>query len=125
MSPSTVSNAVPAASVDHEILFQKYFKSVGPRTYAAQVKKAKNGNHYVTLIEGRRDEKTDEVRKTKLLVFSEDFSEFFKLVHDLAVFIRENPVPENVRQRRTKFWEKQKDGAPVRQDRRVASAKPN
>ena len=32
-----------AAAVEHEILFQKFFKSVGPRTYAAQVKRAKNG----------------------------------------------------------------------------------
>src|SRR5688572_13535174 len=39
----------PAAArkdAEHEILFQKYFKSVNPqRTYAAQVKKAGNGNH--------------------------------------------------------------------------------
>src|SRR5260370_157969 len=45
-------------SDDHEILFQHWFKSVGPRTYAAQLKKAGNGNHYLVLTEGRRDDKT-------------------------------------------------------------------
>src|SRR5689334_13186406 len=56
-----------------KILSQKYFKSVGPRTYAAQLMEAGNGNHYLVLTEGKRDEKTGEVRKSKLFVFSEDF----------------------------------------------------
>ena len=47
-----------------QIIFQKYFKSVGPRTYAAQVKVATNGNHFLVLTEGKRDEK-NELRKTK------------------------------------------------------------
>ena len=104
--PSPAASPKPEA----EILFQKYFKSVGPRTYAAQVKKAGNGNHFVVLTEGKRDEKTDEVRKTRLFVFSEDFGEFFKMLHETAVFIRENPVPEEVKQKREKFWARQRDG---------------
>src|ERR1043165_106308 len=83
-----------------EILFQKYFKSVGPRTYAAQVKRAGNGNHFLVLTEGKRDEKTDEVRKTRLFVFSEDFIEFFKMLHETAQFIKAHPVPDKVRQKR-------------------------
>jgi len=89
-----------------KILFQKYFKSVGPRTYAAQLKEAGNGNHFLVLTEGKRDEKTGEVRKTRLYVFSEDFVEFFRMLHDTAVFMREHPVPEAVRQKRAKFWAK-------------------
>lgn len=89
-----------------EILFQKYFKSVGPRTYAAQLKKAVNGNHFLVLTEGKRDDKTGEVRKTKLFVFSEDFVAFFKMLHETAQFIREHPVPEEVRQQRERYWSK-------------------
>lgn len=100
-----------AAKPEPEILFQKYFKSVGPRTYAAQLKRAGNGNHFLVLTEGKRDENTDEIKKTRLFIFSEDFVEFFKMLHETAKFIRENPVPEEVRRRRNKFWEK-KNGVP-------------
>src|SRR5687767_14321935 len=97
---------------DHEILFQKFFKSVGPRTYAAQVKRATNSNHYLVLMEGKRDEKTGDVRKTRLFVYSEDFVEFFRLVKSTAEFIKANPVPEEVRSKRTRFWERQRAGTP-------------
>ena len=96
-----------APKPEPEILFQRYFKSVGPRTYAAQIKKAANGNHFIVLTEGKRDDKSDQVRKTRLLVFSEDFVAFFKMLHETAQFIRENPVSEEVRQRRERFWAKQ------------------
>ena len=46
------------------VLFQKWFKSVGPRTYAAQVKRAGNGNHFLVLTEGKRDPQTNELRKS-------------------------------------------------------------
>ncbi len=92
---------------DAEILFQKFFKSVGPRTYAAQVKKAGNGNHFLVLTEGKRDEKTDDIRKTRLFVFSEDFPEFFRLMHDAAQFIKAHPVADEVRQKRERFWKRQ------------------
>ena len=92
---------------EHEILFQNWFKSVGPRTYAAQVKKASNGNHYLVMTEGKRDEKTGEVRKTRLFLYSEDFAAFFKMLHETAVFIRENPVPADVKNKRDRYWAKQ------------------
>jgi hypothetical protein len=92
---------------EHKILFQKFFKSRGPRTYAAQLKEANNGNHYLVLTEGKRDEKTDQVRKTRLFVFSEDFPALFKMLQDAAQFIKANPVPAEVRQRREEFWKKQ------------------
>src|SRR4051812_35560996 len=52
-SPKPVPSrkSAPAAKPEQEILFQNYFKSVGPRTYAAQVKKAGNGNHFLVLTE--------------------------------------------------------------------------
>jgi len=104
-----MSQSSPAPKPEAEILFQNYFKSVGPRTYAAQVKKAGNGNHFLVLTEGKRDEKTDELRKTRLFVFSEDFSEFFKMMHEAAVFIREHPVPDEVKQKRQDFWKRQQN----------------
>jgi hypothetical protein len=110
-SPSEAAPKPVSKLADAEILFQKYFKSVGSRTYAAQVKRAGNGNHFVVLTEGRRDPKTDELRMTRLLAFSEDFSEFFRMMHDLAVFVRENPVPEEVRRRRAAYWKKQQSEA--------------
>ena len=98
------SAARPAA--EQKILFQKFFKSVGPRTYAAQVKEANNGNHFIVLTEGKRDNATGEVRKTRLFVFSEDFAEFFDLLEQTARFIKAHPVPKEVEQRRRRFWAK-------------------
>lgn len=89
------------------ILFQKYFKSIGPRTYAAQVKRACNGNHFLVITEGKRHPKTNELHKTRLLVFGEDFVEFFRMLHDLAVFVRDHPVPDSVKRERAEYWSKQ------------------
>jgi hypothetical protein len=118
--PAVRRNAVkpashPAASAgaaanggkpEPKILFQKYFKSVGPRTYAAQVKELANGNHLLVLTEGKRDPESGDVRKTRLFVFGEDILSFFRLLHETAGFIRANPLPEEVKKRREKFWAK-------------------
>jgi hypothetical protein len=45
----------PANKPEPKILFQKFFKSLGPRTYAAQVKELANGNQMLVLTEGKRD----------------------------------------------------------------------
>lgn len=87
-----------------KILFQSYFKSVGPRTYAAQVKEASNGNHFIVLTEGKPDKATGELRKTRLLVFSEDFESFFKLVDEARQFAQHNPVPDSVKKRQSDYW---------------------
>lgn len=100
-------SAPNAPKPEPKILFQKFFKSVGPRTYAAQVKEASNGNHFIVLTEGKRDEKTDEVRKTRIFIFSEDFAEFFSMMNQTQQFITANPVPDEVRRRREKFWASQ------------------
>lgn len=94
-----------AAGSEAPILFQDYFKLAGPRTYAAQVKRARNDNHFIVLTEGKRDDKTGEVRKTKLLVFSEDFEAFFRMVSQVSAFVRDNPVPTQVAERQRKRWE--------------------
>jgi hypothetical protein len=111
----------PGNRPEAEILFQKYFKSVGPRTYAAQLKKAGNGNHFLVFTEGKRDDNTGEVRKTRLFVFSEDFAQFFRMLHETAQFIRDNPVPAEVKAKRAKYWAKQ--NGPTRPERSKFAAK--
>src|SRR5438876_430115 len=75
-------------NAEPKILFQKYFKSVGPRTYAAQLKEAGNGNQFLVLTEGKRDPETNEVKKLKLFVYSEDFPAYFRMLHETAQFIK-------------------------------------
>jgi len=106
--PSAPPSANPPANGKPEpkILFQKFFHSVGPRTYAAQVKELPNRNHLLVLTEGKRDRETGEVRKTQLFVYGEDFSAFFRLLHETAGFIRANPLSEEIRRKRGKFWAK-------------------
>jgi Protein of unknown function (DUF3276) len=103
-------NGRPASKVEAKpeakILFQKFFHSVGPRTYAAQVKELGNGNHLLVLTEGKRDSETGEVRKTRLLIFGEDFTAFFKLLAETAGFIRANPLSEEIREKRRRVWAK-------------------
>jgi hypothetical protein len=95
---------------EHKILFQKYFKSVGPRTYAAQLMEAGNGNHYLVLTEGKRDEKSGEVRKTKLFFFSEDFEACEAMLRQMFAHIKAHPVPAEVRNKRQRFWAKKPQG---------------
>ena len=96
---------------EHRILFQQYFKSVGPRTYAAQLKEAGNGNHYLVLTESKRDKGSDEPRKTRLFVFSEDFPAFVKMFGEAARFIAQHPVPAEVKAKRQRFWAKGKSNS--------------
>jgi hypothetical protein len=102
--PAKAGTSGAAAKPEPEILFQKYFKSVGPRTYAAQLKRAGNGNHFLVLTESKRDEKTNEPRKTRLYIYSEDFVAYFRMLHETAQFIRQNPVPEKTRKRQELHW---------------------
>jgi hypothetical protein len=130
-APTSPKSAPPAragaaaAKLEAEILFQTYFKSVGPRTYAAQVKKAGNGNHFVVLTEGKKDAETGQPRKTRLFVFSEDFRDFFRMLQETAVFIRENPVPPEIKKKRDKFWAKHGENASLAGRSSAASAQVN
>jgi hypothetical protein len=107
---SRKENRSPKQKADHKILFQNFFKSVGPRTYAAQVKEAGNGNQFIVLTEGKRDEKTGEIRKTRLFVFSEDFEAFFEMFRKSAEFIRANPLAPAIRKRQEEYWAKRAAG---------------
>ena len=110
-TPSGRSRKPAGPKPDPVILFQKYFKSVGPRTYAAQVKRAANGNHFLVLTEGKRDEKTNELRKSHLFVYSEDFAAFYQLIKASAEFVKANPVDKAVAAKRARVWAKTKQGA--------------
>jgi Protein of unknown function (DUF3276) len=96
-----------------KILFQQFFKSVGPRTYVAQLKEAANGNHFLVLTEGKRDEKTNEVKKSRVFLYSEDFVAFFRLMQDTAHFIKANPVDPKVKAKRDKVWAKKAESTPA------------
>jgi hypothetical protein len=89
------------------IRFQRFFKSMGPRTYAAQIKEWSNGNPFLVLTEGKRDLKTGELRKSHLFINSEDFPAFFRMLHETAQYLKANPVPEEIKKRRQRYWEKQ------------------
>ena len=106
--PAAPVKTPPAAKPEPKILFQNFFKSVGPRTYAAQLKEAANGNQFLVLTEGKRDVKTGEVRKTRLFLFSEDFTAFFRMLHETADFMRAHPVPDEIRRKRARHWDKQR-----------------
>jgi hypothetical protein len=92
------------------VLFQKSFKSMGHRQYAALLKELESGNHLLTLSETRRDPATGESHKTKISIFGEDLTAFFRLLHETATFIRAHPLPEEVRHRREKFWARKTRG---------------
>jgi hypothetical protein len=109
--PSPASTKHGADKPEAKILFQKFFKSIGPRTYAAQIKEAGNGNHYLVLIEGKRDEVTGELKKSKVFVFSEDFGLFFRMLHETAQYLKAHPVPEEIKLRRQRYWAKKEKEA--------------
>lgn len=91
-------------------LFQHYFKSIGPRTYAVQIKRAQNQNPYLVITEGKRDDKTGEVRKTRVFVYGEDFDSFIDLLRHAAVWIKQHPVSDEFKQKRQQFWQKRQRG---------------
>lgn len=105
---SAPARSTPNAK-DHEILHQSWFKSVGPRTYAVQLRRAANGNHALVLIEGKRDEQTHELKKHSLYVWSEDFGAFFKMLQEAVGAIKAHPVPDEVKKRRAKYWARKND----------------
>jgi len=106
-APAHLQTAKAAADKpEHAILFQKYFKSVGTRTYVAQLKVATNGNHYLVLTEASRIKGTDDIRKTRVFIYSEDFKAFFQLIAESQGYIATNPVPADIAQERATFWRK-------------------
>jgi hypothetical protein len=97
-------SAGAAAAKEPKILFQKYFKSVGTRSYAAHLKENDKGNHFLVLTESKRDPATGETKKTKVFIYSEDFAQYFRMLHETAQFIKGHPVSEEVKLKRQRYW---------------------
>lgn len=104
--PAAQPSSQSAEKPEHGMLFQEYFKSVGTRTYVAQLKVATNGNHYLVLTEANRAKGAEEVRKTRIFIYSEDFKAFFDLVSSAQKFITANPVPADVAGKQAAYWRK-------------------
>ena len=118
-------SAAAAAAKEPKVLFQKHFKSVGPRNYAAHVKENDKGNQFLVLTETKRDPATGEIKKTKVFVYSEDFGQYFRMLHETAQFIKSHPVSDDVKLKRQRYWarkEAEQATAPTRL--RVAAAAP-
>ena len=75
------------------------------------MKEAGNGNHFILITEGIRDKKTGELRKTKLILFSEDFESFFNMIADTTKYVRAHPVPKEIAERQAKMWQGKWKGA--------------
>ena|SRR5215207_1611641 len=93
-----------AAAKEPKILFQKYFKSVGSRSYAAHLKENEKGNQFLVLTESKRDASSGETKKSKVFIYSEDFAQYFRMLHETAQFIKAHPVSEEVKLKRQRYW---------------------
>jgi hypothetical protein len=91
------------------ILFQQWFRSMGPRVYAAQIKRAGNGNQYLVLTESKRDDAGVEPRKTRVYLYGEDFAAFFSMMRALAGWMKEHPLDSQFLARRKAFWSRKAD----------------
>src|SRR5688500_7210389 len=78
---SRTSAAAAAAAKEPKTLFQKYFKSVGSRSYAAHLKENDKGNQFLVLTESKRDASSGETKKSKVFIYSEDFAQYFRMLH--------------------------------------------
>ena len=106
-------NGPAKPKAEPKIIHQAFFKSIGPRTYAAQIKEIANGNHLLVLTEGKRDEQTNEVRKTRLFVYAEDFPEMFRMLDQARAFIDAHPVSKAAQEKRQKFWDRHNQSQPA------------
>ena len=127
-APSSTSrqSAAAAAAKEPKILFQKYFKSIGTRTYAAHLKENDKGNQFLVLTESKRDPATGETKKTKVFVYSEDFAQYFRMLHETAQFIKAHPVSEEMKLKRQRYWARKEaeQAAAARMAPRVVAAAP-
>jgi hypothetical protein len=107
-APAAPVRSAPAGGTksDHKILFQKFFKSISPRQYSVHLKECPSGNHYLVLTETKRDPETGESKKSRLFIYSEDFSQYFRMLHETAQFIKTHPVPEEITLKRQRYWAK-------------------
>ena len=123
---SRSSAAAAAAAKEPKVLFQKYFKSIGTRSYAAHLKENDKGNQFLVLTESKRDPATGETKKTKVFVYSEDFAQYFRMLHETAQFIKAHPVSEEIKLKRQRYWARKEaeQAAAARMAPRVVAAAP-
>ena len=121
---SSRSAAAAAAAKEPKILFQKYFKSIGTRSYAVHLKENDKGNQFLVLTESKRDPASGETKKTKVFVYSEDFAQYFRMLHETAQFIKAHPVSEEVKLKRQRYWARKEaeQAAAARMAPRVVAA---
>lgn len=93
-----------SARPEPKLLIQRFFKSIGPRNYSAQLKELANGNRVLILTEEKNDQNSPPMRPLRLYVFGEDFSAFFRMLQEMAVFIRSNPLSPEIRRKRQEYW---------------------
>jgi hypothetical protein len=103
-SRSSAAAAAAAAAKEPKILFQKYFKSIGTRAYAAHLKENEKGNQFLVLTESKRDPSSGETKKTKVFIYSEDFAQYFRMLHETAQFIKAHPISEEMKLKRQRYW---------------------
>jgi len=123
-APTKATDKAAAPKAEPKILFQKMFKSVGPRTYSAHVKECPSGNQFLVLTEGKRDVETGEIKKTKVFVYSEDFAAYFRMLHETAQFIKAHPVSEAIKMKRMRHWAKKEAEAATAAREAAAAVKP-
>ena len=74
-----------------EILKTWAFDSAGPKKYAIQLKKARNGNPYLKFTEGSPQD-DGSFRKFSITVWSEDFRAVFEQMDQLRNYLNENKI---------------------------------
>ena len=74
-----------------ELLKTWAFDSVGPKKYAIQLKKARNGNPYLKFTEGTPQD-DGSFRKFSITVWSEDFRAVFEQMDQVRNYLNENKI---------------------------------
>lgn len=92
LGSKNVGTSTGAENGEKPIIFQQYFKN-GNRTYASQVKISQIGKKYLVLTEGRRDPKTQELKKHTICVFEQDFKQFFAILQETVLYLRSAKDP--------------------------------
>jgi hypothetical protein len=124
--PLAPTRNAPADKSEPRVLFQKFFKSISRRHYAAKIKETPDGNQFLVLTDERMDQETGELKKSKVTIHSEDFMHYFRMLHDTAQFIKTHPVSEDLKMKRMRHWAKKEaeQVAAARLAAEAAAAKP-
>lgn len=89
MPTTAVGNT--AAKAGGEVVNTWSFDSKGPRKYALQIKRAKNGNPCLKIVEGVPQE-GGTFRKFHLTIWSEDFDTLFTKLDEVRAYMQEHDI---------------------------------